>query len=176
MKKTFSTKIMILIAFFAALTGVLSQIAIPIPPVPINLAMFSVFLAGSLLGSKYGALSQLIYVLLGAIGLPVFSSFSSGIGIIVGPTGGYIIGYIVAAWVTGWIISKIGRKHVALIIAITTGLLLCYTLGTSWFMFITKTSLLQSLTLCVFPFLIGDAIKIIVASILTPILNRHITY
>ncbi|MEG2144157.1 MAG: biotin transporter BioY, partial [Oscillospiraceae bacterium] len=85
---------LILCALFAALTGVCSQILIPLPMIPINLALFSVHVAGVLLGAKYGSLSMLVYVLLGALGAPVFAGFKGGFGILFGKTGGYIIGYI----------------------------------------------------------------------------------
>ena len=110
MKKV-NTLNLVFCALFAALTAVLSQFAIPIGPVPINLATMSLFIAGAVLGSKLGGLSQLVYVLLGAAGLPVFSEFSGGLQIIAGPTGGYIIGYIATAWIVGFI-TEIGRAHV----------------------------------------------------------------
>ena len=167
---------MILCALFAALTAVCSMISIPLPftPVPINLATLSVFLAGGLLGSRYGALSQLVYVLLGAIGLPVFHSFTGGLGILTGPTGGFIIGYIAAAWLIGFLIEKLGRDFYKIIISMIEGLIVCYTLGTLWFMYITSTGLTTALMMCVVPFLIGDAIKIIAAAILVKRLHKLI--
>lgn len=168
------TKKMILCALFAALTAVCSMISIPLPftPVPINLATLSVFLAGGLLGSRYGALSQLVYVLLGAIGLPVFHSFTGGLGILTGPTGGYIIGYVAAAWLIGFLSEKLGRVYYKNMISMTAGLAVCYTLGTVWFMYITSTGLAAALMLCVVPFLLGDAIKIVAGSILVKKLHR----
>ncbi len=167
---------MILIAIFAALTAVCSMISIPLPftPVPINLATLSIFLAGGLLGEKDGAISQIIYVLLGAIGLPVFHSFTGGIGIIAGPTGGYIIGYILAAWIVGFVLKKTGRKLHWNGIAMVLGLLGCYFLGTLWFMHLTATGLSSALMLCVVPFLLGDAIKIVIGAILVNRLHRFI--
>ena len=108
MTGTLKTNRLILCAFFATLTVVGTIISIPLPfsPVPINMALLSVFLAGSLLGAKFGALSQLVYICLGAAGLPVFSKFSGGAAILAGPTGGYIIGYIVAAFFVGLITQK----------------------------------------------------------------------
>lgn len=101
------TRQYILWGLFTALTAVASQIIIPLPftPVPINLATLSVFLAGGLLGAKGGAISQLIYLLLGAVGVPVFAGFTGGPGIVAGPTGGYIIGYVLAAWAIGFLIN-----------------------------------------------------------------------
>lgn len=162
------TKTMILYALFAALTVVCSMISIPLPftPVPINLATLSVFLAGGLLGSKGGAISQSVYVILGAVGLPVFHSFTGGFGVLTGPTGGYIIGYVAAAWLTGFLIEKLGHGFYKNMISMIAGLFVCYTLGTLWFMYITSTGLTAALMMCVVPFLIGDAVKIIAGSIL----------
>lgn len=162
-------------ALFAALTAVLSQFSIPIGPVPINLATLSVFIAGAVLGAKFGALSQLVYVLLGAAGLPVFAGFRGGVHVIVGPTGGYILGYIAAAWLVGLISRHFGGKILGLLVSMVAGLLLCYLLGTVWFIIVTKTGLWASLTLCVLPFLIGDAVKIAAAITVVPQLNKAFT-
>lgn len=160
-KKTFE---LLVCALFAALTAVLSQFSVPIGPVPINLATFSVFLAGGILGAGGGFASQMVYILLGAAGLPVFAEFSGGIGIIAGPTGGYIIGYAAAAWLVGFMADRMGRRPVSLAVSMVAGLAVCYFLGTAWFMIVTKRALWESLMLCVFPFLIGDALKIAAAT------------
>lgn len=168
------TKNLVVCALMAALTAVFSQIAVPIGPVPINLALLSIFVAGAFLGPVYGTLSQLVYVLLGAISIPVFANFSGGLGIIVGPTGGYIIGYIFTAFITGIIIKKSNKSILMYIIAMVLGLVACYSLGTAWFIYVTKRTLIESLTLCVFPFLIGDAVKIALAIVITKRLEKVI--
>lgn len=151
-------------ALFAALTAVASQVSVPIQPVPINLATFSVCLAGAVLGARGGALSQLIYVLLGVVGLPVFAQFRGGFHVILGPTGGYIIGYVAAAWLVGFLTEQPGGGTVRRrILSMTAGMALCYLLGTVWFILLTKTGLWAALTMCVFPFLLGDAAKIAAA-------------
>lgn len=104
------TRNLILCALFAALTAVLSQIAIPIQPVPINLATFSVFVAGGVLGAKRGAISQAVYVLLGAVGLPCFPPLAEEWGSCLGPTGGYIVGYVAAAWLVGLLSARCHGK------------------------------------------------------------------
>jgi biotin transport system substrate-specific component len=171
MEKTQNRKIqtwhLILCALFAALTAVLSQVAIPIGPVPINLATFSVFCAGALLGPRLGALSQLIYVLLGAVGVPVFTMFSGGVGRLVGPTGGFIVGYVAAAWIVGMLAGRWGDKFPMLILAMVAGAASYFLLGTLWYMISTKSGLIQALMACVIPFLPGDALKMILAAILT---------
>ncbi len=170
------TKKLILCALFAALTAVCSMISIPLPftPVPINLATLSVFLAGGLLGSTGGAVSQLVYVILGAIGLPVFHSFTGGLGILTGPTGGYIIGYVAAAWLTGFVIEKLGQGFYKNIAGMAAGLFACYILGTLWFMHVTSSGLTAALMLCVVPFLLGDAIKIFVGALIVKRLHKFI--
>jgi biotin transport system substrate-specific component len=171
------TRQLILCAFFAALTiiGTILSIPLPFSPVPINLALLSVFLSGGLLGAKAGALSQGVYVLLGLIGLPVFSKFAGGPGVLAGPTGGYIIGYIASAFVIGLITQRSGKPELLqIIIAITLGLLACYIPGTLWFMNITESSLLPALTMCIFPFLPGDAIKILLSALLIKRLKRFL--
>lgn len=155
-------------ALFAALTAVLSQISIPIGPVPINLATFSVYLSGSVLGGAAGALSQTVFVLLGAIGLPVYAQFSGGIGALAGPTGGYLVGYIAAAWLTGILGTGGKSKYVRPVFAMVAATVVLYAMGTAWFLFSTKMGLWKALTLCVFPFLIGDSLKIALAAFLTP--------
>jgi biotin transport system substrate-specific component len=152
------------------------MISIPLPftPVPINLATLSVFLAGGLLGSKGSAISQIVYVFIGAVGLPVFANFQGGPGVLAGPTGGYVIGYIVAALLIGFILERIGRGFYKNIVAMVVGLFACYGLGTLWFMHVTGMGLLASLLMCVVPFLIGDFLKIVVAAFLTQRLYQFI--
>lgn len=169
------TRDLIRIALFTALTAVLSQISIPLPftPVPVNMATFAFFLAGSVLGAKNGAISQMVYLLIGVIGLPVFAGFNSGIGIVIGPSGGYIVGYIVGAYVIGLILQVKKQRY---IFAFSLGLLVCYSIGTAWFMFSTKIGFVSSLTMCVIPFIPGDIIKILVAALVAKRLNKALTF
>lgn len=157
--KGYQIKPLILCSIFASLTAICSLISIPLPfsPVPVNLALLSVYLAGGLLGAKYGALSQLVYVLLGAVGLPVFHNLTGGMAILTGPTGGFIVGYIAAAFLVGLLSDK------GLIPALLSGPFACFLLGTLWFIYLTGSNLQAALLLCVIPFLPGDALKIIAA-------------
>lgn len=161
---------LLLCALFAALTSVCSFISVPLPftPVPVNLATLPVFLAGGLLGLRYGTISQIVYLLLGAAGVPVFHNFTGGIGVLAGPTGGYIVGYIAAAFLTGLGIRLFDEKCAwpVLILSMIMGLASCYMLGTLWFMVLTGTGLLPSLASCVVPFLPGDGLKILAAGML----------
>lgn len=168
MNKTNTYK-MILCALFAALTAVFSQIVLPIGPVPINLATFAVFCAAALLGSKIGTLSLIIWAALGVVGVPVFSMFRSGLGTLLGPTGGYIIGFIPATFITGLLIEKFNRsnKIQLYIVSMLVGSLICYIMGTAWFMYSLGRALWDSLMICVIPFLPGDIIKIIAAAMIS---------
>ena len=160
------TRNLVLAALLTALTTVCSQIQIPLPMVPINLALFAVHLAGALLGAKWGALSMTAYALLGVVGAPVFAGFSSGPAVLFGKTGGYILGYILCALLVGLISRRIGYTARGLVIAMVAGVAACYVFGTIWFMVITGMSLQLSMTYCVLPFLPGDAVKIALATLL----------
>lgn len=175
------TTYLVLCGLFAALTAICSYITIPLgfTPVPMNLGTLGVFLAGGLLGKKYGTLSMAVYVLMGAAGIPVFAGFQAGVGVLAGPTGGFILGYITAAFIIGAIMERPctaeGSQKLALCIGtMVLGLLACYLLGTLWFMVLTNTSLWPSLTACVLPFLPADVIKIFAASILVRRLHPFI--
>lgn len=161
------TRILTGCALFAALTAVCSQIAIPLPSlIPINLATLSVFLCGALLGAKWGLVSQLVYLLLGFVGLPVFAGFRAGPAALLGPTGGYLIGYLLAALLVGLLLCGQPAKWM-LPVSMLAGMCGCYALGTAWYMLSTGSALLPALMACVFPFLVGDAAKIAAASIVT---------
>ena len=168
-----TVKDLALIAMFAAITAALSQLIIPVGPIPINLATLSVFLCGGLLGAKRGGLSQLVYVLMGAAGLPVFKGFSAGPGYIAGPTGGFIIGYIIAAFTVGTLIRKMPKKMWFYAAAMLAGAVCYFITGTLWYMYSTKTALLPALSLCVYPFIPGDILKILLAAYLVKRLIRY---
>lgn len=165
-----------LCTFFTALTAVLSQIVIPIGPVPVSLATFSIFCAGALLGAKYGAISQIVYILLGLAGVPVFASFTGGAAKLIGPTGGYIIGYAAAAFIIGLISDKFKGKLLTTALSMLAGFITFSFFGTLWYMFVTVSGLKTALSVCVIPFIPGDALKIILATVLThrlkPLIKR----
>ncbi|MCL2031187.1 MAG: biotin transporter BioY [Oscillospiraceae bacterium] len=153
-----------LCALFAALTAVLSWAAIPMPwGVPYNLALIAVYLAGALLGAKRGLAAMLAYVLLGALGAPVFSGFGGGLARLLGMTGGYIAGYLPTALAVGLAADRWGRsaKVMMLVMAAAT-LLLVYLPGTLWFTVYSRGgySFGAALMVCVVPYLAGDAAKI----------------
>lgn len=166
-KNTLSdTRNLVLCGMCAAITCILAPLSVPLAGgVPVSLATFAVMLAGVLLGGSLGAFSQLIYVLLGAVGLPVFAGWTGGLGNVLGMTGGYIIGYIPCAWLTGLIYKKTGSrakrtaKIFFMILGMICGTLALYVIGTAWFMAVTGMGLGASLAACVIPFLPGDFIK-----------------
>lgn len=160
------TQKLVLSALMAALTAICSQILIPLPLVPINLALFAVHLAGALLGAQYGVLSVLVYVLLGAAGVPVFAGFQSGPAALFGSTGGYILGYVLCALLVGLLSRRLGMHFAGLCLSMVIGVAVCYAFGTVWFMYVSGMNLASSLSYCVLPFLPGDAVKILLAALL----------
>lgn len=167
----------IYVAMFAAVIAVCSQIQLPLGPVPFTLQTLGVFTAAGMLGTKRGVLSTLIYILIGAVGIPVFAGFSGGLGCITGPTGGYIIGFLLTALAVGLMTKLAGRKVWSLVVGMVAGLVLCYAFGTAWFIFVngqngTAMDLATALGYCVIPFLIPDAAKIAVAVILVNRLDK----
>lgn len=158
------TRSLIHVALFAALTSVLAQISIPLgfTPIPVSLGTLGGLLAVSLLPPLEAILSQVVYLALGLAGVPVFANFTATAKL-AGPTGGYLVGYIFMAAGAALLIRLGGRKWYVEIPAMILGVLLCYTFGTLWFMKLTGNALLESLAMCVIPFLLGDAIKIATA-------------
>lgn len=164
---------LVLVAMFAAIITICSWISIP-ATVPFTLQTFGVFMAAGLLGWQFGTLSVVVYILIGLVGVPVFSNFTGGIGVIMGPTGGYIVGFIFTALAVGLITKFFGTKLYVLIIAMVLGLALCYLFGTLWFMVVYKCDFLSALMLCVVPYLIFDGCKILLASILVNRLAKYV--
>ena len=165
---------MVYIAISAALIAICSWISIP-TAVPFTLQTFAVFFVLLLLGGERGTIATLVYVLLGAVGVPVFAGFSGGIGILLGSTGGYIIGFIYMLF------SKFLKKNLVMkIVALVLGLAVCYAFGTAWFMHVYikssgEVGLLTVLGWCVFPFIIPDLIKmalaVVVAKRIEPVIK-----
>ena len=172
MKNRISTKKAILCALFAALTAAFAQITIPISIIPITLSLVPVYIAGAMLGPVYGGISILVYLLLGLCGLPVFQSFKGGAPVLLGPTGGYIVGFIFTAVITGAIVKIKKDKFFIYPIAMVIGCAVCYAFGTAWFVIQSHTPILSALSLCVVPFIPGDILKIAAASFISHRLNK----
>ncbi len=155
------------IAIGAALIAVCSWISIP-TAVPFTLQTFAVFFVLLLLGGKRGTMATLVYVLLGAVGTPVFSGFAGGIGVLLGNTGGYILGFIFMGIIYILFTKLLGNRNWVKISALLTGLVVCYAFGTAWFMYVYlrntgDVGLMTVLSWCVFPFIIPDLIKMALA-------------
>ncbi len=174
-KQKLSTKDLTRIAVFAALMAICSWITIP-STVPFTLQTLGVFLAVGILGGRRGTLAIVVYVLLGAIGLPVFAGFSGGLG---GTASGYIVGFVFSALLM-WVIEHFfGTSLPVLAVSMVLGLIVCYAFGTAWF-YVAYTrangaaTLMSVLGWCVFPFIIPDLIKIACALLLTTRLRKYV--
>lgn len=177
-KKAFSAYNIVYIALFACLIAVCSWITIP-GAVPFTLQTMGVFLAVGLLGGRRGTTAVLVYILLGAVGAPVFSGFNSGIGALLGPTGGYIIGFLATALLMWAMEAVLGRRKWVLPLSMVLGLAVCYAFGTVWFQVVytrggNAITLGGVLLKCVVPFILPDLAKIAVALVLCSRLGRFI--
>lgn len=164
-----STKEMVAVAVMAALLCVAGPLSIAVGPIPLSLATFAVYLAGAVLGAKRGMLAVAIYLLIGLVGVPVFSAFSGGLQKLIGVTGGYLVGYLPCALITGLAVRGNGaevRPAWRLPLFMVLGTAVLYAVGTAWFMIQTGNNLGSALALCVVPFLVGDGIKIVAATLL----------
>jgi biotin transport system substrate-specific component len=165
-----SVREMTLIAISIALITVCSWISVPLT-IPVTLQTFAVCLVTALLGLKMGLWSLAGYILLGAIGIPVFSGFRGGVGALLGVTGGYIVGFFFTALTVGFAVKRFGRSFPVLVFSMVLGILLCYAFGTAWFMVVyarggNAVTLGGALSMCVVPYLIPDGIKIVLAAVL----------
>ena len=162
---------LVYIAVGAALLAVCAWISIPLT-VPFTMQTFGVFFVLSALGGKRGTCSILVYILLGAIGVPVFAQFSSGLGILLGNTGGYILGFLLTGAFYIVMTKLLGEKLPVRIAALVLGLAVCYAFGTAWFMYLyTKVNgavtLGTVLSWCVIPFVIPDLVKLALAVVIS---------
>jgi len=164
-------------SLLAALTAAGAYLSIPIGPVPIILQNMFVLLSGLLLGSRWGLASVGVYILAGACGLPVFAGGLGGISRIAGPTGGYLLGYLPAVYVIGLITEKIKQNMVVDVIAMICGCIIIYACGVTWLKALTGMTLAKTLAVGMYPFLIGDALKIAaaaaIAKSLRPVIMRN---
>ncbi len=166
----FSTRDLTFMALSIALIAVCSWISIPMT-VPFTLQTFAVCLTAALLGQKRGICATAAYILLGAVGVPVFSGFKGGPGALLGTTGGYIVGFLFTALIVGFAAERFGRSLKVLIPAMVLGILACYVFGTAWFMIVyMKNSgpigIGTALGWCVIPYIPADAAKLVLASVL----------
>ena len=161
---------LVLVVSGAALTALLAQVAVPLYPVPITGQTLAVLLVGATLGAARGAISLALYAVLGLVGLPVFSDYASGVDVILGPTGGYIVGFIVSAALVGWLSERAWERRVLKALAtFAAGTLVVFAVGLPWLAVALGLDLVQTLDAGLFPFLIGGAIKALIAAGLLPL-------
>lgn len=166
------------IAVFAALMAICSWISIP-TAIPFTLQTMGVFLTVGLLGGRRGTLAVLVYILLGAVGAPVFAGFSGGASALFSQSGGYILGFLFSALLMWRLERFVGQSLPLLAVSMVLGLLVCYAFGTAWFMILYSRStgpvtLAAALGWCVIPYILPDLVKIAVALTLTARLRRHV--
>ena len=170
-------KNMALCGLFAAVLAVCAWISVPMGDMAITLQTFGIFLTLGLLGGKRGTVSVLVYLILGAIGAPVFSGFRGGLGALLGTTGGYIFGFMLTSLVY-WLVTSLKDTPISRLAAMVFGLLLCYGCGSWWYMtrYLSSGDLTLGLVLlkCVVPYLIPDGIKLVLAWLLTGRLKRFV--
>ncbi|MBT9173191.1 MAG: Biotin transporter BioY [Syntrophomonadaceae bacterium] len=174
-----TTREMVLVALFAALTAVMAQISIPagVIPVPITGQTMAVMLAGALLGARLGAFSQIIYILLGAVGLPVFAQGRAGLGVLLGPTGGFLFGFVLGAYVIGKLLEKRPQPSLPyLLLAIAVGgIALIYLPGVVQLSVVTGMTPARALA-SMWPFIPGDILKVAASAVIVrAVLARNLT-
>ena len=163
---------MVLCSLFAALTAVCAWISVPVLDIAFTMQTFAIFLTLGVLGGKWGSLSILIYLLLGVLGLPVFSGFQGGVGSLLGITGGYIWGFLLSG-LTYWALERVNS-----ILACAAGMVVCYLCGSLWFQVYAGGGIgLWAVVLkCVVPYLVPDAVKLTMAWALSSRLRRHLKF
>jgi biotin transport system substrate-specific component len=158
---------MVYASLFGALTAAGAYIIIPLPPVPITLQTLFMGLAAILLGSRLGALSQVVYLILGIIGMPVFAGGKAGLGVLLGPTGGYLTGFVIAAFVIGWMAKlKESGGFSWTCLCLLVGTFFVYLPGVLQLALVARLTMTKALAVGVLPFLVGDLFKILLTALL----------
>ena len=163
---------MIFIALMTAVICVVSPFSIPIGTVPVSFSFLAIFFALYVLGMKEGFISCVLYILIGFVGVPVFSGFGSGAAKIFGPTGGYILGYLFLCVIAGFFIEKFYQRRLAAFFGMLLGVLVCYIFGTAWLMYQSHITFVQALWAGVIPFIPFDLAKCAIAALLGPKIRK----
>ncbi|MCI8484410.1 MAG: biotin transporter BioY [Lachnospiraceae bacterium] len=174
LKSGFTIRQIAIIGVMTAATCILAPFSIPIGPVPISLTNLVIYFALYLLGTKDAVISYLVYLLIGLVGVPVFSGFTSGPEKLFGPTGGYLIGFIPMAIIAGIFIDKFTSKRLLCLAGMILGTLVCYLCGTAWLAFQANLGFKAALFAGVIPFLPGDLIKMILAMVMGPQIRNQL--
>ncbi len=165
---------LVMTAVMAAVIAAVAPFALPIGPIPITLGTLVMYLAGYVLGGKRAGVAVLVYVLLGAVGVPVFNGFTGGLGVVAGPTGGYIIGFVPMAFLSGLAVERFPQNRLLQFVGMVIATAVLYALGTAWFCVQAGKSLAAALSVCVFPFIPGDLAKMAVAMVLGPMVRERL--
>ncbi len=174
--RQFTTRRLVLIAMVTAITCIIAPFSIPIPvsPVPISLTNLILLISIYILGFKDATISFLIYLLLGAFGLPVFSGFTGGMAKIAGPTGGYLIGFIFMTIIAGIFVERFANRRILIVTGMVLATLVAYFFGTVWLAFQMELPFTAALSIGVIPYLPGDTAKIILAVLTGPLLRSRL--
>lgn len=162
------TREMALMGVMTAVISILGPLSIPIGIVPISLQNFAIYIAFYALGMKRGTISTLTYILLGAVGLPVFAGYSAGFSKLFGPTGGYLIGFVFMAIIAGYFIDSYSDKWYMCFLGMVLGTAVCYGFGTAWLAYQANMSAGAALAAGVIPFMPGDLLKIVISTAIGP--------
>jgi len=154
------------VSFFVLFTisGAFIRLPLPFTPVPVTLQTFTVLLAGAVLGRKLGISSQVLYVALGAAGLPIFANAQAGLPYFMGPTGGYLIGFALAAWTIGTILGGKKAGFLKILFAMFWGEVILFSLGVAWLSVVLHIGLTKAILLGLLPFIPGDIVKLLAAA------------
>jgi biotin transport system substrate-specific component len=174
MEKKYNIYQMANIGLMAAVICILGPLSIPIGVVPISFTNLAIYIVLYALGMKKGSVSYIIYMLIGFVGLPVFSNFSSGPSKLLGPTGGYIIGFFFMALIAGFFIDKYFAKWYLCIVGMILGTAVCYIIGSLWLAYQAHLTTSKAFAVGVIPFITGDLIKILIASIVGPLIRKRL--
>jgi biotin transport system substrate-specific component len=164
-------KMTVYTSLFVAFIAIGAFIAIPIGPVPIVLQNMFVLLAALILGPVWGVGCIAVYLLIGLVGLPVFAGGTSGIGKLFGPTGGYLLAYLPAVFITAAISKGLGKRMPGDIIAMVIGSLVIYAIGVPWLKVVTSMTFEKSIAVGMYPFIVGDLLKIVAAAFIAKTLR-----
>lgn len=167
-KPRFSTRQLAVIGVMTAVTCILAPLSLPIGPVPISLTNLAIYFSLYTLGTKFGCVSYLIYLLIGFIGVPVFSGFTSGPGKLLGPTGGYLIGFLPMALIAGIFIDKFISNRFICLLGMIGGTVVAYAFGTVWLAYQASLDWKAALMAGVIPFIPGDLLKMVLAMLAGP--------
>lgn len=153
------------VSLMTAILCIAAPVSVNIGQIPVSLSTFFIYLFIYISGWRYSTVSVCVYIAIGTVGFPVFSGYTGGIAKLLGPTGGYIAGYIFIALIGGFLTEKAGRSFAATLVSYIAATAVLYIFGTAWFIVIMKTDILAALSICVFPFIIFDLIKIVLGII-----------